>query len=183
MLARDPGTVTGQCGGISNISISISLGIPNTTRPVSCRQCQGLSVPLSSCCWASLNPSQQRGQDRQCENDHVHGGSPSDVPVPVTVRHSYKSAGISQLASSPCRGRGQGRGEHAKLLFSTCSASHSFLGSQKYSAGPTAQYTSALVDADKPGEQYNTRDRGHRECSARACAFRFVSTIRLKVKS
>lgn len=81
---------------ISNISIS--LGMPSTSRFYSCRQCQYrvLSIPLSSSCSSASHPSRQRGQDRQCENDDVHGGSPSDVLAPV--RHSYKKC-WHQLAS------------------------------------------------------------------------------------
>lgn len=171
--------------GISNISIS--LGMQSMSRFYSCRQCQYrvLSIPLSSSCSSASHPSKQRGQDRQCENDDVHGGSPSDVLAPV--RHSYKKcwrqlASKLPLSSSGSRAGGNTRSSYS--LHAVVPLINIFfcpLLALRISPGPTAQYI--------PGRQTNfasntpKRDRVHRRSSARACAFRFVSTIRPKVKS
>lgn len=101
------------------------------------------------------------------------------------VRHSYKSAGINQLASSPLSSSGSRAGgtREAPILYMRCLSLFSWF--PEFFDGPnsTVYLTVGPVEADKLREQYNKRDRARRGSSARACAFRFVSTIRLKVKS
>lgn len=102
--------------GISNISIS--LGMQSMSRFYSCRQCQYrvLSIPLSSSCSSASHPSKQRGQDRQCENDDVHGGSPSDVLAPV--RHSYKKCWRQLASKLPLSSSGSRAGGNTRSSYS-----------------------------------------------------------------
>lgn len=112
---------------------------------------------------------------------------------PMCLRLSgtrIKSAGINSLASSPLSSSGSRAGGNTRSSYSLHAVVPLIniffcpllaLRILRISPGPTAQYM--------PGRQTNfasnipKRDRVHRRSSARACAFRFVSTIRPKVKS
>lgn len=138
------------------------------------------SVPLSSSCSSASHPSKQRGQDRQCENDDVHGESPSDGLAPV--RHSYKRC-WHQPASKlpPCRVRGQGRGGTREAPILYMQSLSLFLVPRMIRLGQ--QHSRYIHRQTNFAGNINKRDRARRRSSARACAFRFVSTIRFKLKS